>query len=136
MSYEPIIYPEKDIRPDKQGKYNLYFCFRREMTLCVKARCIEDIRKYYDGEPAFHITELVGGLVFNYLGGVTKCNGRELLLIKEQVNMFGTDRIIHTILIVDEKGEMIKRLSSQRRMPRCYLEQLDEWNNWVKENKQ
>lgn len=129
MSEELVKYPEVDIRKDKTERINIYLCFMRDRTICVKSSNVDDVKKRYADEPAFHITEIVDGMVFHYLAGKTKNGDRELMLTKRMTDKeVGNDRIVHVLAIADRTGKILEVISEQRRMPREHLAQLDRWN--------
>lgn len=128
MKREHVMYPEMDIRKDKTARINIYLCFKKDGTLAVKASSIDEVREKFAELPAFHVTELVEGQVFHYLAGMTKIGGKELLLTRHEIiTENGTRRIMHEIGIASDFCPGYVALTSQRRMPREYLKQLDGW---------
>lgn len=124
MNIDKELYPEVDIRKDKTAKICLFLCFMRDRTMAVKATTIDEVKERCADEPAFHIAEISDGRVFNHLAGLTKVCGKEIIMTRKFCPE--TERIINVLMVLNPDGTN-KVLSEQRRLPREYLRQLDNW---------
>jgi len=118
-----IVYPEVDIRKDKNAKISMFLCFMQTRTMAMKATTIEEVRERCADEPAFHVVEISDGMVFNHLVGQTRMDGKEVILTK---SFDDNDRIMNVVMVLYSDGSR-KVISMQRRLPREYMEQLRFW---------